>query len=358
MFMQIRAENDNRGSNGNVVIYITAFNNPARVRVQTPIWSGGNVNQSIDIPARSSRTFNLTNRLRSSGIGIHDNTVIITSDVDVSVFGYNFEDDAAEGFLVLPVGGLGSEYYAATYWPPITQTQFGILALEDNSIIDVIFVSSRGVEFTYEQNVYRSGDSLRLTLNQYQTFQIQAAADLTATRIRSNKKLAVFSGNIDAGVNIRDPSNHLVEQMPPVYTYGYTFVALYIPGKSRGSRLKFVGATNQTEVIVDGQYYRTITESDGFQELDIPTGRFVYIQADQPILVTQYFFSEVMSGGSGDPSMTLLPPLNQWDNEFRFVTHDLSDVNYLMVVLDGARTDLVNQFVCLFYKLFLNKITL
>lgn len=49
-------------------------------------------------------------------------------------------------------------------------------------------------------------------------------ADLTGTRIYSNKRIAVFSGNIRTKVELSASRDHLVSQLPPTSSWGMEFI--------------------------------------------------------------------------------------------------------------------------------------
>ena len=86
-------------------------------------------------------------------------------------------------------------------------------------------------------------DSLNITLNSMETYQIASDNDLTGTRITSSKPLSVFSGpdciNVPQGIRWCD---HLVEEVPPTVTWGSKFFVASLEGRSSGERIHVLSA--------------------------------------------------------------------------------------------------------------------
>ena len=84
------------------------------------------------------------------------------------------------------------------------------------------------------------------------TLQIQdERGDLSGTRITASKPVGVFSGNIRVhvtydGISTTGSRDHLVEQVPPISSYGFHFAMMTTPDRSVGDDYKFVASEPDT----------------------------------------------------------------------------------------------------------------
>ena len=84
------------------------------------------------------------------------------------------------------------------------------------------------------------------------TLQIQDnRGDLSGTRVTANKPVGMFSGNIRVhvtydGISTTGSRDHLVEQVPPISSYGFHFAMMTTPDRSVGDDYKFVASEPDT----------------------------------------------------------------------------------------------------------------
>ena len=170
-----------------------------------------------------------------------------------------------------------------------------------------------------------AGDSHTVTINQMQTFLIATTgADLTGTKIVSNKPLTVISGH-ECG-NVPESTNfceQLAVQVPPTSTWGSEFLLAPFTGRTSGQYYKVVASSNDTTVV-----YKCGTSSTLGTVLSDPGQSFLfrtestqycYLFTDKPVLVVQ-----MATGGSvdnlGDPVMANVPPIAQYVSSSSFIT--------------------------------------
>ena len=214
------------------------------------------------------------------------------------------------------------EYYAVTYpsrrWP----IYILIVACEDNTIVT-------------------TGASASVTLNQQQTYQISSANDLTGIRITTTKPVAFFSNqqctNIPAGV---DACDHLMEQIPPTSTWGQFFLAASLLGRRSGDLLRLVAAQSPTNVTVNCTTFvqpvtYLLTAATNWQEFEIAPSSVCSIRSTVPILVAQFAFigagRDGVGDNLGDPFMMMLPPVEQYSNNYVFNVLPTFAVNYITI---------------------------
>lgn len=95
------------------------------------------------------------------------------SSDDVVVSGMNHEFHSNDGFLALPVTGLGLQYYAVAYSPPTIGTQLSIAAVYNQTKVSVKLANNPTVSVEFPLGrLRRGGESLTVTLNSMETLQV------------------------------------------------------------------------------------------------------------------------------------------------------------------------------------------
>lgn len=315
----------------------------------------------VELPTRELDCGVKPNDYMSPGTCLSSNAFRITSSAPVVVYQFNvfknaFSNDAS---LLLPTPALG-KYYRVLGWPaghPIPL--FGII---DRSAVTIV-----GTTEETEVTVYPSwrikgnppvaptpaGQPIVVTLGPFDvlnletddgTFQDNAKtmADLSGTVVLSNKPVAVFSGvettSAPGGVVdiptfpgwVEDDTcclDHLEEQLFPVESIGKNYVITRSPIRSTsGYRepdvVRFVGAAEDTVV--------TTNLPAPFAVFSLKPGevRTTWADADvvatgtKPFLVAQVLVSQEYVDGpyTGDPSLTVYPPVDQYRDEYRILT--------------------------------------
>ena len=170
-----------------------------------------------------------------------------------------------------------------------------------------------------------AGDNHTVTINQMQTLLIATrGADLTGTKIVSNKPLTVISGH-ECG-NVPESANfceQLAVQVPPTSTWGSEFLLAPFAGRTSGQYYKVVASSNDTTVV-----YKCGTSSTLGTVLSDPGQSFLfrtestqycYLFTNKPVLVVQ-----MAPGGSvdnlGDPVMAIVPPIPQYVSSASFLS--------------------------------------
>lgn len=210
-----------------------------------------------------------------------------------------------------------------------------------------------------------------------------ANGDLTGTIVTSDKPIAAF-GSSDCSLRgyLDTACDHVEEQLFPFVTWGRSFVA------ARTAPLRLTNNQFATPANAGPDYYKIVagcpsstcpngtlitlsappaagdvlSNSGGCQAGTSLTanncrllgGRFVEfrsktsftIDADQPIQVAQVFAGQNATAGSvrpaqGDPSLVLLPPIEQWRARYTVLSSPGTRDNYLGIVIDGARVSQV-----------------
>jgi hypothetical protein len=206
--------------------------------------------------------------------------------------------------------------------------------------------------------------------------------DLTGTVVTSSAPVAVFGGAACSFQPYdKTACDHLEEQIFPFNTWGKNFVAV------RTAPLRLTDGTFASAANAAADSYKvvascpasqcpngTVLQVSGGTVTDVTLagtgtgcvagtslgnaaapcrlmgGTFVEfsskdslsISADQPVAVAQFFAGQNATGGTtapaqGDPSMVLLPPVEQWRTNYRVLAAPGIKDNYLGLVMDGAK---------------------
>lgn len=245
----------------------------------------------------------------------------VTSNTEIMVYGLNQARTTSDAFIALPSDVLGTEYYVVSYPSDnsqgFTPSEFAVVATEDATDITI----------TASVPTSKGPAGLRqVRLNKGQVYLVQAefssAFDLTGSKVTSTKPVAVFAGHQRARVSQSVQSrsrDHLVEQIPPIPTWGGSaFVTPYPLATNAEStnfdKYRVLAAFDDTDIYVDGVFFRTLNAG---QYYDGVLQKAEWITATGPVLVTQYKKTSQRNGSTandytGDPFMIINSPVEQY----------------------------------------------
>ncbi|MEP7048980.1 MAG: IgGFc-binding protein [Pseudomonadota bacterium] len=225
------------------------------------------------------------------------------------------------------------------------------------------------------------GGSLDFELGAFDVLNLETDdfnADFTGSVVSSSAALVVFSGSEASDApdfsKLADRkccADHLEEQLDPIRTSGKSFVATVSPSRTAAlmNAGAAVGAAKQNE------YFRVIATTDAgatvttsltgeFQSFHLASrASFVTIasdhhftlNSDEPVMLSSVSPSQqdanVPSGlPGGDPSLIIVPPLEQYRSSYVFLTPDKYNFDFIRivapraasVVLDGRGVDQID----------------
>ena len=269
--------------------------------------------------------------------GVH-----VTSNLPVTVSSMNLGSCAA--YLGFPTDALAAEYYVVTWWPLLSsmRSQIIISSMADDTEVVVLFSSSRVVNVDYNGVTYGSGGVLTFTLTQYQTFMLEDDNDLSGTYITANNPITVFGGNNEVAIDDVNVLDTTVAQLVPVSRWGTKFYAVTIPNDIAGYYLKFVTVKPNTKVEITNYGTVIVAQGGEFREISMPGGVHSSIISDKPIMVIVYSKGLASSDSDSNPAALLLPPSEQYLNEYYFsamMTADVPHDHYLLLAVELGNTD-------------------
>ena len=238
----------------------------------------------------------------------------------IVVYGLNYHQFSSDAFVALPCERSTVdqyEYYALTYYADCcAPSTILMVACEDNTTITT--------------------PTTTVTLNRQQTYLIRESRDLSGTKVVSTKPISFFSGHectrIPAGINACDI---LTEQVPPTNTWGSFFLGASFLGKSSGALYRVLTASDSTTVTVNCTTMArpttyTLSTAGSWQNFSVLSNSFCSIESNNPVLVMEYGRGFDLDN-TGDPFMTMIPPVEQYSNNYVFNVLPEFGTNYITI---------------------------
>lgn len=335
---------------GSLQLYITsATSQTATVQVSAPLQTGTWSGASLIVSQGSSQMVTVPVALQLSGLNIESKAIYISASSNIVVFARNRYSTFCGSFQVIPLDFLSTSYHAITTWPDSMPDSFKnsgnvavVATAPGTTSVTFTFPQGRGISITYNNIRYTA--AMTVTLNQYQTFQLQDNAnlpDLTGTLVTATQPVAVFSGNI-AGNVINDNgdypvSDHSVEQMIPTTAYGTTFYAVEFPGQATSDTyLRIVCRDDSTTVYVNGQVLGSCN-AQGVLDTIQTSQQFLVVTSTKPVTVGQINEGQG-TRSQGTPAIVVVPPVTSYLSTYTFVVpSDIDQATLILVVPNAAQ---------------------
>lgn len=215
-----------------------------------------------------------------------------------------------------------------------------------------------------------AGGTLEAVLQPFEVLNLESGgfnADFTGSLVEADAPVLVFSGGEASDAPYFDRlserfccADHLEEQIDPIRTAGTRFFAAHAPNRSKA--VVAAGAP-LTGVIEEPEYFRVLAVGDEGpititttlpspdDELTLP-GRGAYfdlvayrdfmLEADGPVMLASVQASQDASGvrrglPGGDPSLIVIPPIEQYRPDYVFLTPDKYAFDFVVIVAaEGA----------------------
>ena len=270
-----------------------------------------------------------------SSITERNKGIQIKSEKKVSVVALSEELSSADMFLVLPPVYLPDhyEYYAVSIEGDVNETVHKsallIVASEDNTSISLTLTQTISTSET--DDIIGSGiagEPLSATLQRAETLYISSFEDLSGSRVVANKPISFISGHecgkLPAGMSFCD---QMFEQIPPTSTWGKTFFTAPLKSRESFDVFTVVAAADDTTVDIVCNPDADITTLDiasagGVASINILSDQFCSFSSKKPVLLLQSGVATSVDSVSADPFMMIIPPCEQYRNEYLVSTFD------------------------------------
>lgn len=239
-------------------------------------------------------------------LGVH-----VTAADEVTAYGLSHMTHSSDGFVGLPTDALGRRYRLLSY-TPFERPVAAVVATDGTTRVTV--TPPAGVEV----NDGTPGAALTAVLDVGEVLAVQSSRDLTGALVEADRPVAVMGAHQCANVPLaKGACDHLVEQLPPVETWGRRFVTMPLATRVGGDRFRVVAAEDDTRVSIGGTPVATLA-AGAFHEqvVDGPAA----IEADKPVLLAQYAQGSSVDGVAADPFMAVVPPTEQFQDSATITT--------------------------------------
>ncbi|MBU1510562.1 SUMF1/EgtB/PvdO family nonheme iron enzyme [Myxococcota bacterium] len=263
---------------------------------------------------------------------------------------YSYSNDAS---LLLPKHVMTNNYMAttmSTFWNN-SSGFINIVGTADNTTVQV----------TYNGDVEggpNRGQIVNYTLNMHDVLNIPSRFcsagsylfcgdqyDLTGTTIRvtAGDPVAVFAGhNCVYLPGAYSACDHLEEQMMPLETWGKNFVAAYtspFTNTTAVANMYRVVAAEDGTVVTFTPAVRAVANLNKGQHVEFTATVDFSVTATKPIAVTQFMLGQQYFAGAttGDPSMTLIVPMEQYRKNYTFTVPSSMTNNFVNIIKPVAQ---------------------
>lgn len=357
------------GSSAGHSLYITSDSNTSGT-VSVP---GENWSQNFTVTANDLTVVTIPSSVAYNGCSdcITTKGVKVVADDNIVVFAHQYLGNQSDATLVLPTRTLGKDYFAASYYqsspsPARGRSTFLIVATKDSTVVRITpkIAIQKGTA-TASTGSLPANTAYQVTLDEGEIYQgygfgASLSDDVTGTSFEvidtgstaNCRKIAVFSGssyasigNCPGGWGTVNSGDNLYEQMYPINSWGKRFVLVPALGRS-GDDFRFIAQENGTQVVIfkQGGAPDVVNLNKGqFHQIDNESA-IRNCQSNKPIMVAQYQRTARCDGGNnriGDPSMTILNPLEQTLTDITVYSSRFYDIDnhYINVVMPGYATN-------------------
>lgn len=266
-------------------------------------------------------------------------SVLIETSKDVNVISFDDGDRTVGSTANIPIHKLSTKYIVIST-KPSQESQLAVAAIENNTTISITFKMKNDSALRIEGEVFYNGGVFSFSLDRFETYQIEHSADLTGSVIESSFPIAAFSGN-DCnqllGIGFCD---HLITQSPPTESVDKTYI---IPPNSndRETIIRITAIEKSDVFYMIGSVNKTITlEKLEFFETQISSNQICFIESSNPVIVIGIGLPSDTSN-LGDPSMTIIPGINQYLNYFKVVVPNGFVNNFVTILIKESSKDLI-----------------
>lgn len=299
------------------------------------------IDRAVHIP--SSQRIILPQAIELQSFQKEVKSVLIKTSSDVFIISHDDDKDSVGSTTHIPIYKLSTKYIVISTKPASKYySQLAVAAIEDNTSISLTFKMKHNLPLKIEGKKFYNGDVFNFSLDRFETYQIEHKADLTGTFIESSAPIAAFSGNDCNELEHIGACDHLVEQLPPTNSMDKTYIVP--PNSDDRDTLIRITATENTHFsyMIGGDTQTVFLERLDYFDTHISSSQSCFIESKVPLLVTSIGLGSRNSvTAMGDPSMTIVPGINQYLDYYKIVVPPGYDHNYVSIMINFAFKDLL-----------------
>lgn len=295
------------------------------------------IDKDVFIP--SSQQIVLPQELELQSFRKEEKSILIETSSDVFVISHDDGADSVGSTTHIPLHKLSTKYVAVSTEPVSSwNSQLAVSAIEDNTTVSITFKMKQSLPLFIGGEVFNNGDVFNISLNRFQTYQIEHVTDLTGTLVESSTPIAVFSGNNCNKLENIGACDHLIEQLPPTDSVDNIYIVPpNMDDRDTVIRITAIESTNITYMIGRLTQTRFLYQFDSF-DTKIASNQVCFIESESPILVTAFGLGS-NTPQLGDPSMTIVPGINQYLDYYKIVVPLGYDYNYVSIMIRESSKD-------------------
>lgn len=295
------------------------------------------IDKDVFIP--SSQQIVLPQELELQSFRKEEKSILIETSSDVFVISHDDGADSVGSTTHIPLHKLSTKYVAVSTEPVSSwNSQLAVSAIEDNTTVSITFKMKQSLPLFIGGEVFNNGDVFNISLNRFQTYQIEHVTDLTGTLVESSIPIAVFSGNNCNKLENIGACDHLIEQLPPTDSVDNIYIVPpNMDDRDTVIRITAIESTNITYMIGRLTQTRFLYQFDSF-DTKIASNQVCFIESESPILVTAFGLGS-NTPPLGDPSMTIVPGINQYLDYYKIVVPLGYDYNYVSIMIRESSKD-------------------
>ena len=306
------------------------------------------INNSVTISKGQATVVELPPEIRLDSNSIMEKGISVVSTDIISVSALNFGSAVGgrcSGYLAIPAVNMGTDYVAMTWESSGKKTLLAIMATEDDTTVTITLPYGMKNSVTVSGTKYFAGDTIELFMATLDTIRLRLSkGDLTGTRIISNNRIAVSSGNQNAAIGSDLIIDHTMSYLTAVDKWGFTFLAIGIPNSLTGYYLKMTTIYDNTEVTINGGSV-TLLNSGDVEIVEVSDNTATWIESSNKLMVIQYSKSPSVAEDPVAPASILLPPVEQYRTDYFFYAIEPPGDNILIYLMIAAREADITKFL-------------
>lgn len=266
-------------------------------------------------------------------------SVLIETSADVNIITLDEGHRTAGSTANIPIHKLSTKYVVIST-APTGKSQLAVAAIKDNTKILITFKMERNFALKIENKTFYRGDVFSFSLDCFETYQIAHSTDLTGSVIESSYPIAAFSGNDCNKIDGIGYCDHLITQLPPTHLVDNVYI---VPPNynDRDTIIRITAIENTDLYYVVGAVKRSLSlyKSNTF-DIRISSNQVCFIESTTPVIVTGIGLASKISY-LGDPSMTLIPGINQYLNYYEILIPSGYVNSFVSVMIKESSQDCI-----------------
>jgi hypothetical protein len=330
-----------------------------------------------EVDGSADGTFNT-----GAGTALTRHAYRVTSSVPIVAYQFNplenlnvFSNDASQLLPVAALGGIAGRAYVIAGWPqtiatsPIPTQNFGqnlraflaIIAVRPDTHVH-LKTAARVIPGGPLKDGLAAGASADFLLQPFEVLNLETGdfhADFTGSLIDADEPVVVFPGSEASDAPFYDDlanrfccADHLEDQATPLRTVGKSYVLSRMPNRTRAviAAGGVIGAVDEPEfyrvvAALPGKTHVTTSLPPPFDSFDLDdegkdmtmiAHQDFVLSATQPVIILDVQASQEAAGiqrglPGGDPSLTFVPPVEQWRSDYVLLTPDKYSFDFLVI---------------------------